>query len=132
MNCRVKPCETCPYRKDVPSGVWAESEYRKLPEYDLPTGEQPPGIFYCHSSPDFVCNGWAVAHSANPRGHELLALRFAALRNELLMEIPRSDIPLFASGAEAAAHGMKRIERPTREAVRAIRKLQAARARKLK
>jgi hypothetical protein len=30
-----KPCESCPYRKDVPSGVWSEGEYRKLPQYDL-------------------------------------------------------------------------------------------------
>ena len=35
------PCGSCPYRKDVPSGVWAVSEYLKLVEYDRPTGEQP-------------------------------------------------------------------------------------------
>lgn len=32
MKCRTEPCETCPYRRDVPSGVWSADEYRKLIE----------------------------------------------------------------------------------------------------
>ncbi|WP_336794377.1 DUF6283 family protein [Gordonia malaquae] len=43
-----RPCESCPYRRDVPSGVWAESEYEKLRAYDAPTGEQPVRLFLCH------------------------------------------------------------------------------------
>ena len=40
------PCGSCPYRQDVPSGVWAASEYEKLPAYDAPeTFMQPPGLF---------------------------------------------------------------------------------------
>jgi hypothetical protein len=31
------PCPSCPYRKDVPSGVWAPEEYDKLPAYDNDT-----------------------------------------------------------------------------------------------
>ena len=27
---RSQPCSSCPYRKDVPSGVWAHHEYEKL------------------------------------------------------------------------------------------------------
>lgn len=27
---RKTPCASCPYRKDVPSGVWEASEYEKL------------------------------------------------------------------------------------------------------
>lgn len=131
MKCRVKPCETCPYRRDVPSGVWSAHEYRKLPEYDKPTSQQPPGIFFCHQSNEFVCNGWAVVHGLNPRrGYELISLRFAALFDNPLEEIPRSNVPLFSSGAAAAKHGLRDIDRPSRKAIRAIEKLQAARARK--
>ena len=35
----------------------------------------------------------------------------------------QTSVPLFASGAEAAAHGRARIERPPPEAVRTARRL---------
>ena len=31
---RPKPCASCPYRCDVPSGVWHPDEYAKLEVYD--------------------------------------------------------------------------------------------------
>lgn len=34
---RREPCSACPYRVDVPAGVWAREEYDKLDPYDLPT-----------------------------------------------------------------------------------------------
>jgi hypothetical protein len=131
MKCRTQPCETCPYRRDVPSGIWAAHEYAKLPHYDKPTSMQPPEIFHCHTSPQFVCTGWAQCHIVNnPRGHELIALRLAiAFGHELV--IPYTDIPFFKSGAEAAAHGMRDIEAPGLRARRAVQKVKAMRKRRM-
>ena len=42
------PCGSCPYRRDVPSGIWEQHEYDKLPEYDGQTWEQNPALFLCH------------------------------------------------------------------------------------
>ena len=129
-KCRLQPCETCPYRRDVASGVWAAHEYAKLPDYDKPTGEQPIAAFYCHTSPDFLCNGWAICHQSRGHAFQLLALRFAVLFDSEPIVIPAPVLPLFKSGAEAARHGMKQIERPTRRAASAIRKIEAVRSRK--
>lgn len=43
-----RPCDSDPYRKDVPSGIWDASEYAKLARYDGPTANQPAGLFLCH------------------------------------------------------------------------------------
>jgi hypothetical protein len=130
LTCRVNPCESCPYRRDVPSGIWAPEEYAKLQAYDLGTAWQPPQMFYCHTSPDFVCTGWAVCHSKAKRGHELLAVRIAESMHDAELMIPETAVPLFASGAEAAVHGMRDIKRPGWRAIRMTRKIAAARARK--
>lgn len=118
MSVRSQPCSSCPYRKDVPSGVWAIEEYEKLRDYDAPTGEQPFAVFMCHATPDHLCNGWAICHTS--RGHEfdLLALRFFGYP-----EIPAPVVPLFASGNEAADHGEAEIEEPSEEAVEAFTRL---------
>lgn len=63
----------CPYRKDVPSGVWDASEYDKLPAYDAPTAEQPFAPFACHATPEKLCHGWAVCHSNRGSAFELIA-----------------------------------------------------------
>lgn len=121
------PCEACPYRADVPSGVWADSEYVKLVDYDKPTGEQPTGLFQCHqTSADDpkarVCGGWAAVHRQNPRGHELLALRLAEAFNSMRPDdlyataMFRTRVPLFASATAAAAHGMRELDHPSLEA----------------
>lgn len=107
---RPQPCEACPYRRDVASGVWAHHEYEKLRDYDKPTFAQPPAVFGCHAAPGSLCHGWAVVHTS--RGHEfdLLALRFQPT------EVPPAAIPLFASGSEAADHGQRDIKRPKAKA----------------
>nr|WP_239003987.1 DUF6283 family protein [Nocardia panacis] len=58
-----RPCASCPYRRDVPSGIWHESEYNKLRSYDLDTAYQPTALFECHQTePDTpaarMCAGW--------------------------------------------------------------------------
>lgn len=110
IACAKAPCPSCPYRKDVPSGVWAPSEYEKLPRYDLPTHEQPVGVFMCHQQDGKICAGWVGCHD----GYNLMALRFALARRKVDPEVLKykSPVPLFTSGAEAAAHGMADVEMP--------------------
>ena len=114
---RPTPCEACPYRRDVPSGLWEAHEYEKLRAYDAPTWGQPAAPFACHAAPGSLCHGWAVVHES--RGHEfaLLALR---LRTAV---VPPAVVPLFGSGAEAADHGERDVEDPGPEARRAMVRL---------
>lgn len=120
-----RPCISCPYRQDVPSGVWHPEEYAKLPEYDKDTGEQPVGAFHCHQQRERLCAGWVGCHGMT----ENLALRIAVLSRkvsdddyEAILDYV-SPVPLFASGQEAALHGMKDIVEPSDQAQRAITRL---------
>ena len=121
------PCKHCPYRRDVASGIWAKSEYEKLPPYDLETGEQPTAVFGCHVEEEsaespIVCGGWAGCHD----GEELMSIRIAIALGHMTIEVAQavrdyvSPVPLFESGAAAAEHGMREIENPSPEAVLAI------------
>jgi hypothetical protein len=112
---RARPCPQCPYRRDVPSGVWSHEEYEKLRPYDLPTAEQPFGGFSCHAKPDCFCHGWAVVHSNRGHEHDLIALRLSPDA-----EVPEPAVPLFGSGNEAADHGQREIETPGIEARKAV------------
>jgi hypothetical protein len=128
LTARKRPCPSCPYRRDVPSGIWAPEEYAKLPAYDRPTGEQPPQAFYCHQRTGELCAGWAGCHDmANA-----LAMRFACLQGEVDPAVFDyvSPVPLFGSGAEAAEHGMQDIAAPGPDArckMRQLHRLQARR-----
>lgn len=110
---RTSPCLACPYRCDVPSGIWAPDEYEKLLDYDLPTGSQPPQGFGCHAAPEQFCHGWAVVHSNRGHEYDLLALR-------LLGRPPMPDevVPLFHSGHEAAEHGLRDVASPSEAAIK--------------
>lgn len=122
---RSTPCASCPYRKSTPSGIWAEDEYQKLPAYDGPTVEQNPRAFRCHQNGIDVCSGW-LAHS-DPA--DLLAVRIGVITGRLdpaCLEYS-TDVELFASGAEAAAHGMKNLQTPDERARRAIKQLRKKR-----
>ncbi|MEV7177772.1 DUF6283 family protein [Kitasatospora sp. NPDC093679] len=129
-----RPCESCPYRRDVPAGVWAAEEYEKLVRYDAPTPEQPPRLFQCHQSDAGsagrrVCAGWAGCH-----GDGLLAPRIAVIQGRLDAVTYRaiaeyvSPVPLFSSGAEAAEHGLSGISEPGAEARRVIGKITRVRS----
>lgn len=110
------PCGSCPYRKDVPPGIWAREEYQKLPLYDAETWAQPPGLFMCHQKDGCLCGGWLAAHD---RDH-LLALRVAGHRLAPEVWDYAPGVPVFESGAAAAAHGIAGIDNPTPEAQRKI------------
>ncbi|MER5891113.1 DUF6283 family protein [Streptomyces sp. NPDC001941] len=128
------PCDTCPYRKDVPSGVWAADEYLKMPAYDGPTETQDRRLWRCHqhdrqASNARVCAGWVATHDTK----NLLALRVAVVTKEISPETFQAilnyatKVPVFASGAEAAAHGLRDEEAPGRDARQAISKLRRTR-----
>lgn len=126
------PCGSCPYRRDVPSGVWDASEYEKLPAYDQDTPDQPTGVFVCHQVNGSVCSGWAGCHDMD----ENLSLRLAVAMGAMDAETARavadytSPVPLFGSGTEAAGHGLTDLDAPGEKASRTISKLarrQAAR-----
>lgn len=119
-----RPCSSCPYRKDCPSGVWHEQEYLKLAEYDKETGEQPTATFLCHDADreQTMCRGWLDTHD---KVH-LMALRLAMAMRRIepsIIDLPHSDIPTFASGQEAMIHGLENLEEPSMEATELIRKL---------
>jgi hypothetical protein len=115
------PCGTCPYRRDVPSGVWHPREYAKLLRYDGETGDQlmngATGLFFCHQQDGRLCAGWVGCHDTQ----HLLALRLSPVAPETFTY--ESPVPLFGSGAEAAAHGLARVDDPDAKARRAIAKL---------
>lgn len=129
---RPRPCDSCPYRRDVPAGVWAASEYEKLPPYDNDTGDQPPGVFMCHQADGTVCAGWASVHG----NRDNLALRLArAIDPEIdvgAVVAYRSPVPLFASGAEAAEHGLSGVPDPGPDADALMAKLRLQRERRRK
>ena len=107
---RAKPCASCPYRRNVPSGVWHPDDYAKLPAYDRDTMDQPANAFMCHQGDGCVCSGW-LAH----RGpYDLLAVRIGVMRGNLDASCMdhETDVPLFESGQAAADHGMRDIENP--------------------
>jgi hypothetical protein len=126
---RESPCRFCPYRKDCPPGVWAPSEYRKLPDYDGTTGEQAEagafGVFCCHASPDKICAGWCGCHDMD---HNLAIRVFHGLVDIDAVRDYHTDVPLFGSGAEAAEHGMSGTGDPPPEAVTAAGKIERLRA----
>lgn len=129
-----RPCDTCPYRRDVPSGIWDAHEYAKLRLYDAETGSQPPGVWQCHLTGgeiQRICAGWAGCHD----GDNLLALRVGVLTGLITPATARqvveyrSPVPLFDSGAEAADHGEQDLENPGLDALEAIAKLQRIKGR---
>jgi Family of unknown function (DUF6283) len=121
-----RPCVSCPYRRDVAPGVWAEEEYEKLPPYDGETWEQPVALFYCHQQDGKLCAGWVGCHEMA----DSLSLRMSAAGGGIPPEEVdaildyTTDVPLFESGAEAAEHGRSGIEAPPPEALRMIQRLE--------
>lgn len=119
------PCESCPYRRDVPSGVWSKNEYEKLRDYDEPTPFQPQGIFQCHQTDrdnpqGRLCAGWVGCHGA-----ELLSLRLGVAFGNVDQSVLdyHTSVPLWGSGAEAAEHGERDIDDPSDEACALVEKI---------
>jgi hypothetical protein len=126
------PCGSCPYRRDVPSGVWDPEEYDKLPRYDGDTAEQPIAVFLCHQQNGRLCSGWVGCHDME----ESMALRIAALSGVMSPEEVDAaldyecPVPLWSSGTEAAEHGMREVKMPSDKAGQVMENLRRKRARK--
>jgi hypothetical protein len=130
LTVRKRPCPTCPYRRDVPSGIWHEEEYAKLPRFDGDVPEQimagATAPFHCHSGPEKLCAGWVGCHDMD----NSLAVRMTRCDIDPAVFEYTSPVPLFASGAEAAEHGMRDLPEPGPDAARKIaglHRMQAAR-----
>jgi hypothetical protein len=119
------PCGSCPYRVDVPSGVWHPSEYVKLPQFDQPTALQPIGLFLCHQVDGRICAGWAGCHDMA----ESLGVRIALLDGRLTPDQAdalytyTTTTELHPSGRAAADHGMAETGNPSPAARRAASKI---------
>lgn len=123
---RPNPCPTCPYRVGAPSGIWAAEEYERLRKFDGDIADQARAeafaLFCCHSTPDSLCAGW-VGHRDDPA--DLLAVRVGVIDgrvDDAVLDYS-CDVPLFASGAEAAEHGLRDLHNPGAAACAAIDKL---------
>ncbi|MFC9872691.1 DUF6283 family protein [Nocardia salmonicida] len=130
-----RPCVSCPYRRDVPSGVWDFAEYEKLRAYDGDMSVQAPQLFQCHqtdadSTRRRMCAGWVGCHG----GRQLLAIRLALIQDRIsgqTFEVAgayESGAPLFASGGEAADHGQREFDKPGPDAQHAIGKVARTRS----
>lgn len=123
---RKTPCASCPYRKNVPSGVWAAEEYDRLRQYDGEIMEQVVNggvnVFLCHQGAGDVCSGW-LGHRTDPL--DLLAVRVGLTDDRLDPTVLDycTDVPLFESGAAAAAHGKAEIQTPSPKASDTIEKI---------
>lgn len=127
-----RPCGSCPYRRDVPSGVWSEEEYGKLPHYDGDTASQPATVFLCHQQNGRLCSGWVGCHDMV----ESMGIRIGVLAGKIEPDDIdaifdyESPVPLYSSGAEAAAHGMAEVLEPSAAAGKVIGKLTRKRNRR--
>lgn len=124
------PCQSCPYRRDVPSGVWESEEYDKIQPYDQETPFQPQAVFMCHQADGALCRGWLDCH-----GSDLLSIRLACMKGmvdpvqagQAVDEEPA--VPVFETAAEAAEHGRQAIRRPGSKAKALVKKLLTKKAR---
>lgn len=123
------PCKSCPYRCDVPSGVWAAEEYERLPAFDGDIPEQLMAgatyLFMCHQDDGHICAGWVACHGPE----NLLALRLhgAAERLDPSVWDYVSPVPVFASGREACDHGKRDLDEPSAVAARTVARIKRKR-----
>lgn len=123
-KCAAAPCKSCPYRRDVPSGLWDVSEYDKLPAYDGSILDQlmakgASSLFDCHQRDGNLCAGWLAAHGTD----NLLALRIHGDKVDDSVFGFSSPVPVFGSGREAAEHGKREIRKPSARARRMINRI---------
>lgn len=120
-----RPCGSCPYRRDVPSGLWDASEYEKLPKYDDMNDPESWSVFQCHQQNGHACAGWVGVHDMENSIGLRLAVSSETVKDWDSFVDYETDVPLFDSGAEASEHGMREIDNPSPEGQRAIDRLRA-------
>jgi hypothetical protein len=92
------PCVSCPYRKDIPSGIWRADEYAKILVYDNPTFDQPIKTFGCHKNDGTICRGWLHCHGTNALA---IRMRWSPEIEEMLKK--GTKVAIFSTAREAAA-----------------------------
>jgi len=115
------PCGSCPYRKDVPSGIWEKHEYEKLLIYDKEISDQliaNAGAFLCHQKDGHLCAGWLACHGWNLATLRLAAVGIGEDKYDESVFNYTTTVPVFMSGAEAKAHGIKDYVKPKSKARR--------------
>jgi hypothetical protein len=131
QTCAASPCVSCPYRRDVPSGIWDASEYERLPKFDGTLAEQALAgalhLFGCHQDDGRLCAGWIAAHGAE---NLLAVLVRGALRIDPAVFDFESPVPVFGSGREARAHGLRDIDHPGQEARRMMARIERKQGRR--
>jgi hypothetical protein len=96
---RRTPCGSCPYRKDVPAGLWHRAEFENLLRHDA--NEFAGSTFGCHEGRNKprdeqdTCIGWLLDQRS--RGYPSIQLRMR------LMMAPGAG----AQAKEAHADGMR-------------------------
>jgi len=113
-----EPCKTCPYRKDVPRGIWTKDEYRNLLAQDR--NEFRGATFLCHQGRKLpaeeqgFCVGWLL--DQRTRGISSIQLRIHLMMNKdrdaanrQLKDIrPPSGVKLYPSiAAMCRANGVR-------------------------
>lgn len=73
------PCDTCPYRRSTPLGIWSKAEYENLQRQDA--DEMGGACFGCHKDPSgkTSCRGWLADQKR--RGVPSIQLRLSLLTN---------------------------------------------------
>jgi len=101
--------------------VWAADEYEKLPRYDVDTAYQPWHVFECHQGDGAICAGWLACHGP----YDLLGVRIGVATGTVHPSVTEfsTDVEVFGSGAEAAAHGVAEIDCPSPEAIDTVSKI---------
>lgn len=133
IGCLPIPCATCPYRRDVPSGIWAREEYLKLVRYDAETFQQPAELFMCHQKNNSLCTGWVQSHANRPHAFDLLALRLSRnLDRQQVSKVALMEpvVKLFKSGSAAMRHGLRDLLKPAKKAKDAIESILKKRKRR--
>jgi hypothetical protein len=92
MNCRKRPCEECPWRKDTPAGQFPPERYVALRNTTGSPGQeagiQAP-MFACHKSSDdetMPCAGWLASV-----GHYHLGVRIHLAQGAIPPEAMEPD-----------------------------------------
>lgn len=128
ITARPSPCASCPYRRNVPSGVWAAEEYDKLRSYDGDMAQQLErgglAVFLCHQNGtdgNQACSGWLGHREPS----EMLAVRLGISAGHLDPACAEytTSVELFGSGDAAAQHGEHEIEQPSGDAAATISKI---------
>lgn len=119
----ASPCESCPYRRATPSGVWSADEYNKLPLYDRDGAIAP---FLCHHSTigkqEAICRGWLYVHR-----HSIavrLLMSFGRVKPE---DAYKRITGLYRTGLSACRAGLRAINRPSKAAKALMAKITAKR-----